>query len=278
MAEQKPDNHGGEDACDLTVIYAAASPAEANLLRNLLAEAGIRAVVTNAALSGGAGVDVVGWATLARVAVARRNAPVARQIALEFDRTVCTRTSSPTEETSAGEEQPAAAASDAVAAPDWPRCPECDSRRATRCPICSTEGADFRPADTDYSGVLGVAEDASPLSTCGCGSDSCHKDESPGQATPEDVATSADAGEPADDDGAAAPPGLTLLCPICDEPFAPQYARRCRQCGHEFDEGFEVAGPREAEHFDYRLAALIAGVLAVVAGLFFYFATIVPGR
>jgi len=30
-----------------------------------------------------------------------------------------------------------------------------------------------------------------------------------------------------------------LLCPTCDEPFTPQFARRCNGCGHEFPDGFD---------------------------------------
>lgn len=269
MVEQEPANRGGDDAGDLTVVYAAGSAPEASFLVNQLAEAGIRAVVTNTVLEGGSGVDVLGWPTLARVAVAKQDAPAARAIALEFDRIVANRNSERSEDTSAPEGHPGPAASATTAIAQWPRCPQCNARRVTRCPICSTEGQDFRQADPNYTPTLGLADDATPLSTCACGTGSCHEKESPGQAIPE--------GETADT-GPAPTQCLTLLCPTCDEPFEPQYARRCHECGHEFADGFEVASLSETEHFDYRVVALIAVVLAIVGGLLTHFALIVPGR
>lgn len=270
MVEQEPANRDGDDAGDLTVVYAAASGTDASFLVNQLAEAGIRAVVTNTVLEGGAGVDVLGWATLARVAVAKHDAPAARQIALEFDRIAAKRKAQRSEDTSTQEERPELDTPAATTTAPWPRCPQCSARRVTRCPICSTEGTDFRQADPNYTPTLGVADDATPLSTCACGSDSCHEKEAPGQAIP---------GIEAGDAGTAPAQRLTLLCPTCDEPFEPHYARRCAECGHEFADGFdEVAGPSETAHFDYRIVALIAVVLAVVGGLLTHFALIVPGR
>ena len=268
MVEQEPANRDGDDAGDLTVVYAAASGTDASFLVNQLAEAGIRAVVTNTVLEGGAGVDVLGWATLARVAVAKHDAPAARAIALEFDRMVAKRNAERSEDTSTEEGQPEPVTPTATTTAQWPRCPKCDAPRVTRCPICSTEGTDFRQADPNYTPTLGVAEDATPLSTCDCGSGSCHEKEAPGQTPPEAAET-----------GSAPAQRLTLLCPTCDEPFEPHYARRCAECGHEFADGFdEVAGPSETAHFDYRIVALIAVVLAVVGGLLTHFALIVPGR
>ena len=43
--------------------------------------------------------------------------------------------------------------------------------------------------------------------------------------SPSDPATHADA--------------AMLLCPTCDEPFTPQFARCCGDCGHEFPDGFD---------------------------------------
>lgn len=269
MVEQQLKNLDGPDPDDLTVVYAAATATDANFLVNQLAEAGIRAVVTNAVLEGGSGVDILGWPTLARVAVAKHDAQAARAIALDFDRTVTKHGAErphEAERPQEGESERATPASPAAA--EWPRCPECNALRATRCPICSTEGTDFRQADPNYTSTLGLADDATPLSTCGCGSGSCHGKETPDQ-TPEAEATDA---------GSTPVPHLMLLCPTCDEPFEPQYARRCTECGHDFAHGFEVEGPSDAGHFDYRVVALIAIVLAIVGGLLTHFALIVPGR
>ena len=68
------------------VIYAAANMQQAYLLKSVLADRGIVAIVANGMLQGGSGVDMVGWPTLARVVVAECDAVLARQIALEFDR------------------------------------------------------------------------------------------------------------------------------------------------------------------------------------------------
>ena len=61
----------------LKVIYAARNSPEAHMLKNHLGEAGIRAIVTNDVLEGGVGVDIVGWPTLPRVAVAAEDAEAA---------------------------------------------------------------------------------------------------------------------------------------------------------------------------------------------------------
>lgn len=68
------------------VVYAAANLAEAYHLKNILAEDGIAAEVTNSLLEGGSGVDIVGWPTLPRLLVRERDAARARQIALNYDR------------------------------------------------------------------------------------------------------------------------------------------------------------------------------------------------
>ena len=58
---------------------------EAHLLRNILAESGIKALVINDMLQGGSGVDIVGWPTLSRVVVSESDTVPARQIALDFE-------------------------------------------------------------------------------------------------------------------------------------------------------------------------------------------------
>jgi len=79
-------------AGELKVIYAARTMQEAHLLKDHLEENGIRAMVTNSSLEGGSGVDILGWPTLARVAVNEEDAAAARQIALQFDRHFADRT------------------------------------------------------------------------------------------------------------------------------------------------------------------------------------------
>ena len=118
-----------------TVIYAGRTMQDAHLLRNLLADEGIQALVINDLLQGGSGVDIVGWPTAARVVVAEHDAPRARAIAVEFDR----RAAAAAHENAEAEENQTAA--DAAAEPvrepaaDWPVCPQCGARRrrAARC-------------------------------------------------------------------------------------------------------------------------------------------------
>jgi len=137
----------------LKVVYAARSMQEAHLLRNHLEEIGIRAMVTNALLEGGSGVDILGWPTLARVAVSEEDAATARQIALQFDRALCERAKAGSDESEAKEQageqaaRPGAAARVEAWGGSWPRCPQCHALRITRCPACGTSGTGFPQAD-----------------------------------------------------------------------------------------------------------------------------------
>ena len=114
---------------------------------------GIRAIVTNADLEGGAGVDVLGWATLARVAVNEENAITAREIALEFDRSISSYAEAGGEVVASGEPAGTAARPPETRVhvetlpESWPRCPQCGAPRITKCPACGTSGSGFPPAD-----------------------------------------------------------------------------------------------------------------------------------
>jgi hypothetical protein len=141
-------------AGDLKVVYAARTMQEAHLLMSHLEENGIRAMVTNAGLEGGSGVDILGWPTLARVEVREEDAAAAREIALQFDRTISEGAKAETDEPD-GEENPARQGGQAGAAVrvearsgSWPRCPQCNALRITKCPACDTSGTGFPPADS----------------------------------------------------------------------------------------------------------------------------------
>jgi hypothetical protein len=111
-----------------------------------LEQEGIPAIVTNTVLEGGSGVDILGWPTLARVAVNEENATTAREIALEFDRSVSSRAQA--DATAATSEEPAVERPQTAEAPEsWPRCPQCAAPRITKCPACGTSGTGFPPAD-----------------------------------------------------------------------------------------------------------------------------------
>ena len=233
-----------------TVIYAGRTMQDAHLLRNLLADEGIQAVVINDLLQGGSGVDIVGWPTAARVVVAEQDAPRARQIAVEFDRRAA---AAAQENAAAKENQPEAdAAEEHVREPaaDWPACPQCGARRMTRCPVCGTAGTQFPSADMDFSGLLGLPE--APPSTCHCG---------PGGCTPATPTSQEAASEPQP----GVPPQRMLTCTTCDEPFVPEYPRRCEWCGHTFADGYEVdvtaAPAADEEGEDSRVEK---GILAIL--------------
>jgi hypothetical protein len=137
---------------NLKVVYTAGSLEEAYLLRNELEKRGIRAIVTNAELQGGATLGLWGreWMCLPRVAVDEEHAPSARRIAAEFDRSHRARAAEgdrPSGEPAAGEGVPIAPRWKNLSA-SWPRCPRCGAPRITRCPACGTSGTGFPPADT----------------------------------------------------------------------------------------------------------------------------------
>ena len=149
----------------------------------------------------------------------------------------------------------------------WPECPQCGSPRWTRCPICGHEGTDCAQADPEFVGTVDLDPEARPV-TCGCGSAGCSgaRAESPAEEA-------ADGVEQAEPPGESPPP--MLLCPTCDDPFVPEYARRCGACGHEFADGYEPApGPGLDERLSGRAIAVLLGLVAVVIALVLYFALI----
>ena len=67
-----------------------------------------------------------------------------------------------------------------------------------------------------------------------------------------------------------------LICPTCDEPFEPQYPRRCEWCGHEFHDGYDAALRDDpAEEIGSRTILVILGLLALTLALVAYFMLIV---
>jgi hypothetical protein len=241
---------------DLKPIYAARTSQEAHLLKNLLEERGIRAVVTNDVLERGAGVDILGWPTLARVVVGEEDAPAARQIAEEFDRQM-------SDSRAAASAEPAEAA-EPTAEDDWPACPRCSARRTTMCPVCQTSGTDFPMADPEYLGTPAAGEAAEAVS-CGCGSGTCGRGGAAEEAPAEPEAPL----EPPEE-----PPSLMRMCPTCDEPFVPDYPRRCEWCGHEFPDGYDVDehAARPGERISARAIVILVGLVLLGAAAVVYFA------
>lgn len=247
-----------------TIVYTARTLQDAHLLRNLLAEQRIEAVVLNELLEGGSGVSYVGWQTAAQVVVAEEDAQRARQIAVRFDRR---QASSP------GMVQGEPLPHPPPTVPDrWPRCPECDAPRSTRCPVCGTTGSEFPPADMGFTWIPELEDTAwgSPVSSCGPGG--CAPVAATGvgggdEATPEAPA----AGEAAAGQEPDAAPAM-LMCPTCDEPFTPEYPRRCEWCGHEFADGVEIElRPSPVGQVNRRVIAVVMALLALAVALAAYF-------
>lgn len=140
---------------ELKVVYTAGTLQEAHFLRNLLEERGIRAIVTNADLQGGATLGLWGreWTSLPRVAVNEENAVAAREIAVEYDRSNSSRAKAASDEAAESLPGDTARRRDMTVAQEtlgesWPRCPECGAPRITKCAACGTAGTGFPPADT----------------------------------------------------------------------------------------------------------------------------------
>ncbi|MCR4411465.1 MAG: hypothetical protein NUV77_03450 [Thermoguttaceae bacterium] len=64
-----------------------------------------------------------------------------------------------------------------------------------------------------------------------------------------------------------------IICPTCDEVFAPRYARQCEWCGHGFAEGYEPpAPPGPREPVNRRAVAVTLAILAAAAAVVVYLA------
>ncbi len=119
----------------LVVIYRAADPHHAHLLRNILADYDIVAKVSGDALL--IAVGEVAHSGGFPVVVADEDAELARHIADSFQRHVLQ--ANETDEEIA----------DVLAPPwrEWPICPHCRARQLTVCPLCGEQGDDFSLAE-----------------------------------------------------------------------------------------------------------------------------------
>lgn len=70
---------------------------------------------------------------------------------------------------------------------------------------------------------------------------------------------------------------LVLICPICDEPFVPRFARCCAWCGHRFPDGFdyEPETPAEESEASRRVVLMIAAMVGLLLFLLAYFAYVI---
>jgi hypothetical protein len=123
---------------------------------------------------------------------------------------------------------------------DWPCCPECGRRRQTYCRTCDLDGDDFSLAE--------FIPTAAPLEATQGGSD----------AVDHSVAKQGDS--------------VLLMCPSCDEAFAPGFYRLCQQCGYDFGDGLEVQSGAQDELTGRMLFVLIGlGGLAIAILIYFWY-------
>ncbi|MCL4207778.1 MAG: hypothetical protein KJ000_35280 [Pirellulaceae bacterium] len=125
----------------------------------------------------------------------------------------------------------------------WPVCPDCGRRRQTRCPTCDLGGDDFSMAEVYFASPRRATprcSACSPLESCG--------------SPPEEG-----------DDST-----VLLMCPDCEEAFAPEFYRLCQHCGHDFGAGL-LTETTEADQVTDRALHVLAGLIALVAALLVYF-------
>jgi len=148
-----------------------------------------------------------------------------------------------------------------------PRCPECNTPRQTSCPICGTTGTEFLKADHDLVLTDQPLSDT-PIQPCENGCGGC-----PSQDPSEISIPGPDETHQAESNTVT----TLLMCPVCDEPFAPGYRRRCTSCKYEFEDGTEVDLIREEppEQVNNRVVLTIAGLALVIISLITYLAYIV---
>jgi len=229
---------------DIVVVYAAADVQEAHLLKGLLAERDIEAVVLNESLQGVSGGVPMGHPVSPRVAVVKDDEPKARELVTAFQR-----------QREIGPPQVDDIFPHDETDEDWPECPSCGKRRQTICLTCGVAGTDFPRADYQVSDWTPEKTEAS--GSCGCGSGgSC----STGTVTDDESDAAQDS-----------PPPL-LKCETCDDIFEPRYYRNCPWCGHDFGEGIAASSPAAEEPLNARtkfvLAVVGLGFLALLVCLF----------
>jgi hypothetical protein len=152
---------------NFTVVYEARNASDANELKGRLSDAGVEAIVLDEIESMETGADAIGLPAPVGVAVPEARLEAARQIAETFEDEMIARAEEqlePADEADAAE----ATTEEKVAKEEgsWPRCPQCQARRVTVCPVCHTSGNRFPLADTDSSGTPQSAETLPRMLLC----------------------------------------------------------------------------------------------------------------
>ena len=116
-------------------IYRAANTQEAQVLKNVLENEGIRTFISNEGLLGAS--DLVGWNIDPQVMVGESDVELAMPIIHEFLQQVLDRRNLNIDETDDETTEPES---------DWPHCPVCDEPRVAQCNGCQLVGNDFGEA------------------------------------------------------------------------------------------------------------------------------------
>jgi len=282
-------------------IYRAANLEQAHLLKNLLQEQGIEAQVTNAMLQQAGGDLPLGGPIEPRLVVDASDAAPARRIALEFDQVVAGRQrlgSSSTDSPPVRKFHSVFKASCYVLA--WFMVFRIAARATAGTPLsevpriavwtsfiaCTmyllwrrlrskSHAAEYSAAEILEAEDAAVAPpDAWP--TC----PDCSRRRRTSCPVCETAGTDfARAFMPGPPEGYAAPAGasekLLVICPLCDEPFAPEFSARCEWCGHKFADGRELPPASQPLEVNARVWFVVAGLALVataVTAFFFYIA------
>ncbi len=249
------------------VIFEAPTIDAAYRLRSALGREGIPAVVL-ASCETGSG-DPEGRPVAACVAVDPEYADPARHIVRVLERTA--RWEVGEDRAEAADRQTgglAAGPAPEDVPPGWPRCPKCRAPRLTWCPICQTAGTRFEAADDvppELFDELGAGASAAESSGSAGACDTCGRPAAAAGKPLEPAEPEADAQR------ASEAPGM-VLCPTCDEPFVPAFARHCEWCGHEFADGtdFTPLPQDDGESLGPRAVAVIVALVVLGALLVGY--------
>jgi len=286
------------------VIYIAASVEQAHILANALREHGIFAYVSNEALQFGVGELPMGLPTAARVVVDEDDADLARHVALAFDRAG---RSNPSEGETRGGFQfglgtlfyivTCAAlylGIDTATEGTLYHEPAC---LLVLCALIVTtfylvhrryrvrRNVEEGPSSEELDELEAIA-DRNSVDWPEC--PHCRRPRQTSCPVCETAGTKfAQAFMP--DDASVIEPleggdrqKLLVLCPTCDEPFAPEFLARCEWCGHRFGDGREPAValfPSALEpEVNGRVWIVIVGLAIVLAATLAYLAQLAPPR